>query len=88
MYLHALFQAGAPSNMHKSYSLFPDKYPQRPCLPVSAGLGQRLVNLAACVSKNMHGCYGLYVCGLCVSQLTGICLTEWELMSPVRYGTD
>lgn len=77
--------------MHKSYSLFPDKYPQRPCLPVSAGLGQRLVNLAARVSKNMHECFGLYVCGcmcgLCVSQLTGICLTEWELMSP-RWDTE
>lgn len=89
--VHVLCQTGAPSNMHKSCSLFPDKYPQRLCLPVSAGLGPRLVNLAAnvCPSTCMSVVVCIYVdvCGLCVCQLIGICLTEWELMSP-RWDTE
>lgn len=89
--IHVLSEAAVPSNMHKSYSLFHDKYPQRLSLPVNAGSGQRLVNLAAYVCPstciNVLVCMYVDVCGLCVCQLTGICLTEWELMSP-RWDTE
>lgn len=62
--------------MHKSYSLFLDKYPQRLCLPVRTGLGQRLVNLAVCVSKRMHECFGLYV----YECMQTVCVTaHWDL---------
>lgn len=76
-YLHAC-SVSASSNMHKSYRLFLGKYPQRLCLPVRAGLGQRLVNLAAYVCPNI--CMYMDVCSLRVSRLIGIWLTEWELM--------